>query len=942
MIERVNAGPEFAEAGSGPDAAIDFFVSYTGVNRPWAEWIAWQLKEAKYRVRLQAWHFLAGSNFVAEMQRAKGAKRTLAVISPAYERSAFASAEWQAAFAQDPQGVERRLVPVRVEDYQPTGLLAPIVYVDLVGLESAQASMRLLGDLDRLRVPGGGEPTTPPVYPGTEVDAASGAMPLVDTHHPPRYPKGLPSVWTVPLSPNRHFGGREFELAALQTAFVDLEQSATTPPWVLTGLGGVGKTQLAVEYAYSTLGRYRAVLWVAAESRGLELGGTFAPGVAFSAEAALVARVSELLDRLVPSDQVAQLPREQTERIAKVRRWLADNQDWLLVLDNLDTPEVRRVALRLLPELRRGHVLFTSRISSGWPVKCHPYPLPLLSNEAAQTLLMERVESPGEPDERQAAAAIAEALGNLPLALEQAAATVARRRWSLNRYLERLRTESPRLMAEPAPGGTELEGPRAAVATTWAITEADLSAEARTVLRLLSFFAPAELPRSVFEAVDDAALETALGQLASSLAAETSAGDAAKRNAPKAFESTHLEDALVELSDHSFISLQSDTLSAHRLVLEVQQRRVPPEARPAWLQVGLRLLEVAIPGDPTDARTRKKWRALEPHLLATVTAADEAGVAAATARLMNGVALFMDQQARWQEAEPLIRRALVIDEKSFGPEHPNVAGDLNNLAQLLQTTNRLSEAEPLMRRALVIDEKTFGPEHPSVARDLNNLATLLQATNRLSEAEPLMRRALVINEKTFGPEHSRIAIDVNNLATLLLATNRLSEAEPLMRRALVIDERIVGPEHHDVASDLNNLATLLQATNRLSEAEPLMRRALVIDEKSFGPDHPDVAIDLNNLARLLQSTNRLSEAEPLMRRALVIDEKSFGPDHPDVARDLNRLARLLQDTNRPREAEPLMRRALVIVEKSFGPDHPNSSTVRQNLEVLLQPFSLRP
>ena len=110
------------------------------------------------------------------------------------------------------------------------------------------------------------------------------------------------------------------------------------------------------------------------------------------------------------------------------------------------------------------------------------------------------------------------------------------------------------------------------------------------------------------------------------------------------------------------------------------------------------------------------------------------------------------------EAEPLMRRALSIDEKSFGPEHPNVAIRLNNLAQLLQDTNRLAEAEPLMRRALAIDEKSLGPEHPNVARDLNNLAQLLQATNRLAEAEPLMRRALAIDEKSLGPEHPSVAI----------------------------------------------------------------------------------------------------------------------------------------------------------------------------------------
>ncbi len=107
------------------------------------------------------------------------------------------------------------------------------------------------------------------------------------------------------------------------------------------------------------------------------------------------------------------------------------------------------------------------------------------------------------------------------------------------------------------------------------------------------------------------------------------------------------------------------------------------------------------------------------------------------------------------------------NEESFGPGHPNVAIDLNNLAQLLQDTNRLAEAEPLKRRALAIDEKSFGPEHPNVARDLNNLAMLLQATNRLSETEPLMRRALAIWEASLPDHHPSVQLGRDNLKALL-------------------------------------------------------------------------------------------------------------------------------------------------------------------------------
>jgi tetratricopeptide (TPR) repeat protein len=168
-----------------------------------------------------------------------------------------------------------------------------------------------------------------------------------------------------------------------------------------------------------------------------------------------------------------------------------------------------------------------------------------------------------------------------------------------------------------------------------------------------------------------------------------------------------------------------------------------------------------------------------------------------------------------------------------------------------------------MRRSLSIDEASFGPDHPNVAIRLNNLAQLLQDTNRLSEAEPLLRRSLAIDEASFGPDHPKVAIDLNNLATLLYATNRLIESEPLMRRSLSIDEASFGPDHPDVARDLNNLAQLLQDTNRLIEAEPLIARAVCIHarfDRSTGHEHPNQRVLIANYRAILASL-KLTESE---------------------------------------------------------------------------------
>ena len=246
------------------------------------------------------------------------------------------------------------------------------------------------------------------------------------------------------------------------------------------------------------------------------------------------------------------------------------------------------------------------------------------------------------------------------------------------------------------------------------------------------------------------------------------------------------------------------------------------------------------------------------------------------------IATVLSELARWRESEDQLRLALA--EAAALDNSKITALVANNLATLLLDTNRAEEAEPLMRRALEIDEVAFGEQHPTVAIQLNNLATLLHSTNRIEEAEPLIRRALEIDEAALGDQHPTVAIRLNNLAMLLRVTNRAEEAEPLIRRALKIDEAAFGDQHPTVAVRLNNLATLLHNTNRIEEAEPLTRRALKIDEAAFGDQHPTVAIDLNNLGALLLDSNRIEEAEPLLRRALEIFLAfgvKTGHEHPE-------------------------------------------------------------
>jgi tetratricopeptide (TPR) repeat protein len=239
------------------------------------------------------------------------------------------------------------------------------------------------------------------------------------------------------------------------------------------------------------------------------------------------------------------------------------------------------------------------------------------------------------------------------------------------------------------------------------------------------------------------------------------------------------------------------------------------------------------------------------------------------ARLLNQAGLYLFERGRYPDAEPLYQRALAIWERALGPEHPNVALNLN-LALLYHAQGRYAKAEPLYKRALVIEKKALGPEHPNVAQSLNNLAELYHAQGRYAEAEPLYQHALAIGEKVLGPEHPNVAQSLNNLAELYHAQGRYAEAEPLYKHALAIGEKALGPEHPNVAQSLNNLAELYRAQGRYAEAEPLYKHALAIGEKALGPEHPDVATSLKNYAGLLHDMGRTEEAASLESRARTI------------------------------------------------------------------------
>ena len=467
------------------------------------------------------------------------------------------------------------------------------------------------------------------------------------------------------------------------------------------GLGGVGKTCLAVEYAWRYLADYAACLFVISDSPA-------------SLDRNLADRCGARL-----LDLPEQTATEQEVQTAAVLRWLNRRADWLLILDNVDTPEAAAAVDALLPRLQNGHVLITSRRTE-WGNRIRTLALDTLDEDDAVAFLLERTGDRRRATQTDAdtARALAEMLDGLALALEQAGAFITRYRLSLADYRQRWQAQEQKLRHwhdEQA-----MHYPRS-LAVTWETSFEQLSPGAQALLDVLSWFAPEPIPRDTFAV---AFKPTMLRDL-------TDGADPP----PEA------EDLLAELESLSLLTWETgnSAFSVHRLVQEVAQARLEADERSITLAVALGLIDNAVPYEPPadDVRAWPVIEPLRPHIECLVDAADKAGVAEPTTRLLNELGLYLNAKGLVIEAEPLMRRALAIDEASFGSEHPNVAIRLNNLAALLKATNWLAEAEPLSRRnleILILFTVRTGHQHPNLEAAFRNHEGLLLAMGQDREA----------------------------------------------------------------------------------------------------------------------------------------------------------------------------------------------------------------
>ncbi|KAK4205172.1 putative kinesin light chain [Triangularia verruculosa] len=723
--------------------------------------------------------------------------------------------------------------------------------------------------------------------------------------------------WIVPFGRNKGFVGREEILRDLLGRIHPSADKDDCQRTAIEGLGGVGKTQVALEVAFRVSNEHPdcSVFWV--------------PAVDVTSFENAYRAIGQQL-------KVPGIDEEKVDVKALVKTALSREStgSWLLIIDNADDRKLLFSDTALtdyLPFSRKGSILFTTRnhevaVKLVGP-ESHIIPVEEMSRDEAFELLQKGLKGDQVRD-TASTVALLEFLANLPLAIRQASAYMAEKQISTTQYLGLCKSSDEdmiELLGRDFEDRHRYQGTQNPVATTWLISFRHISDHdplAADYLRFMCFLAGKDIPQSLLPPA---------GRL-------------------------RTVDAIGTLKAYAFISQrkESDTYDIHRLVQISMLRWLAQKGeRKEWTAKVLQRLDNVFPSP--DHGNREVWMSYLPHTqhvleLREGTDDEEAppGLLSKVggsfynlgkykeAEQMHRQALQLREKGKYEEAEQMHRQALQLREKVLGKEHPYTLTSMNNLALVLGSQGKYEEAEQMYRQTLQLRKKVLGKEHPYTLTSMNNLAVVLRSQGKYEEAEQMHRQALQLRKKVLGKEHPDTFISMNDLALILDSQGKYEEAEQMHRQALQLCEKMSGKEHPYTLTSMNNLALVLGSQGKYEEAEQMYRQTLQLREKVLGKEHPYTLTSMNNLAVVLRSQGKYKEAEQMHRQTLQLREKVLGKEHPDKLTSINDLALVLDSQGKYEEAEQMHRQTLQLREKVSGKEHPYTLTSMNNLALVLR------
>ncbi|KAF7510444.1 hypothetical protein GJ744_006723 [Endocarpon pusillum] len=721
----------------------------------------------------------------------------------------------------------------------------------------------------------------------------------------------------------------------------------------LAGIGGVGKSQIAIEYCY----RFRA---------------KNPSGSVFWVHASNVSRFQNAYKNIARKLGLPGWEDPKTNTLELVSEWLSneDHGPWLIILDNADDGETffgtrsdglsleaehRAPLVSYLPRNSKGSIIITTRDARvGERLSDREKSitvLPLVVQEA-EHLLQSKLQQDAEWSEPDAAELL-KLLDCLPLAITQAAAFISENRITVLKYTDILHasySELTDLLSE------DLQDPRrdldapSSVIRTWKLSFDQIQRQKPRAAQMLSLMAVLDrqgIPEEVLHREDERSTEfiTALGTLQAFSLITAEKG-----------RKTFTMHRLVHLSIQHWLELQNTKAEYQEEAMKMLSELFPvgkhenwkicealsPHARvvlgynytsqPSMLHRATLLYNAAW-YDWQQGRYQVAYRGCsESYNIRQRLLSENTSESLGSLELM---ALALRDQGKYEAAEEMHRRALDGYEKVSGKENPDTLTCVHNLASVLNDQGKYKAAEEMNQRALDGYEKVLGKEHPDTLMSVDNLASVLRDQGKYKAAEEMHRRALDGFEKVLGKEHPNTLTCVHNLAFVLRDQGKYKAAEEMNRRALDGYEKVLGKEHPDTLRSVNNLTLVLRDQGKYKAAEEMLQRALDGYEKVLGKEHPNTLTCVHNIAFVLRDQGKYKAAEEMNRRALDGFEKVLGKEHPNTLMSVDNLASVLRDQGKYEAAEEMHQRALDGYEKVLGKEHPDTLRSVDNLASTL-------
>ncbi|MGH4011175.1 MAG: FxSxx-COOH system tetratricopeptide repeat protein [Pseudonocardiaceae bacterium] len=857
-------------------AGVDFFVSHAGRDQAWAEWVAWHLVEAGYTVELDCWDWAVGENFLTRMHEALGAaNRVVALFSPAYfEDIRYTSEEWTSALVKNDDG-GNRLVPVQIEPCALPRLLGPLVRVELFDVDEVEAALRLLA-----AARGPTRPDGKPVFPGRgQAGALTGRG-----EAGPRLPGVLPPVWNVgPRNPG--FVGRDATLVQLRER---LRCGGTAVVQALYGMGGVGKTQMAIEYAYRYAGAYDVVWWVSAEETGL-IGERYA---ALAAE----------LDLIPPRADTA-------SAVGALRAYLRGHGRWLLVLDNAESPGDLRDWLPAGP----GHILITSR-DPGWGELAARVEVDVLPRPESMALVHVSRPSASEAE----ADRLAEALGDLPLALAQAAGFLAETGMPIDHYLGLLETQGEELLDQSPPQSHTLSLVAAIRISTDRLAEVDPAALA--LVRIGAFLAPEPIPADILirpiatpGQSQPPELEALTVTVASPVAAHRSLGRVGRYG-------------LARIVDRG--------LHLHRLTQAILRNQLlVNDSAAAYRAYAQALLVAADPGDEWNPACWPIWVRILPHLLAS----DPATSPSPDLRdLACRAAWYLYSRGDIHSARGLAEHLYRQWCERLGPDNQHTLRAAHIFVRLLNDVGPYHHARQLGEDTFARCRRMFGDDHPDTLLAAHLLASCLHRAGAFEQARKLNVDTLARARRALGEDHINRHRTAHNLARDLRELGEAEAARQLHENILAYRRRKLGNEHPLTINTAIELGIDLHALGQIEAARQLHADTLARARRILGEDHLYTVECADKLTEDLCALGEIETARQLSEETLARARRVTGDESHFTIDTANNLAIILQALGEAEAARQLSEDTLARARRVFGDNHPRTQKAAHNLAAALR------